>query len=68
MVSMVSRHESLQYAIEQELEAYDADAFVHIGDRFDDLLRYCTAFSGPDRDYAFVYGSGQSLSVPPVLW
>ncbi|WP_227779132.1 M24 family metallopeptidase [Haladaptatus pallidirubidus] len=65
---MVSRYESLQNAIEQELEAYDADAFVHIGDRFDDLLRYCTHFSGPDRDYAFVYGSGQSVLCAPRLF
>jgi Xaa-Pro aminopeptidase len=68
MVSMVSQHQSLQKAIEQELEAYDADAFVHIGDRFDDLLRYCTHFSGPDRDYAFVYGSGQSVLCAPRLF
>lgn len=65
---MVSQHESLQKAIEHELEAYDADAFVHIGDRFDDLLRYCTHFSGPDRDYAFVYGSGQSILCAPRLF
>lgn len=68
MVSMVSRHKSLQEALEHELEAYDADAFVHIGDRFDNLLRYCTHFSGPDRDYAFVYGSGQSVLCAPRLF
>ncbi|MWV63431.1 M24 family metallopeptidase [Halorubrum sp. JWXQ-INN 858] len=32
----------------------DADAFVAVGDRFDDDLRYLTRFSGPDRDFALV--------------
>ncbi|WP_049906723.1 M24 family metallopeptidase [Halorubrum aidingense] len=32
----------------------DADAFVAVGDRFDDDLRYLTRFSGPDRAYALV--------------
>lgn len=32
----------------------DADAFVTVGDRFDDDLRYLTRFSGPDRAYALV--------------
>ena len=68
MVNMISRHESLQNAIESELDAYDADAFVHIGDRFDDLLRYCTQFSGPDREYAFVYVSGRSVLCAPRLF
>lgn len=34
--------------------AGDADAFVAVGDRFDDDLRYLTRFSGPDRAYALV--------------
>lgn len=33
----------------------DAAAFVHVGDRTDDDLRYLTRFDGPDRHYAFVY-------------
>jgi Xaa-Pro aminopeptidase len=37
-----------------ELEQRDAEAFVHVGDRFDDTLRYLTRFSGPDRPYAVV--------------
>jgi len=36
------------------VEAADADAFVAVGDRFDDDLRYLTRFSGPDRPYALV--------------
>ena len=31
-----------------------ADAFVAVGDRFDDGLRYLTRFAGPDRAYALV--------------
>ncbi|WP_123619876.1 Xaa-Pro peptidase family protein [Halorubrum sp. CSM-61] len=31
-----------------------ADAFVAVGDRFDDDLRYLTRFAGPDRAYALV--------------
>lgn len=40
--------------IAAELEERDAEAFVHVGDRFDDDLRYLTRFSGPDRPYAVV--------------
>ncbi|WP_424014009.1 M24 family metallopeptidase [Halorubrum xinjiangense] len=32
----------------------DAAAFVAVGDRFNDDLRYLTRFSGPDRPYALV--------------
>ena len=32
----------------------DHAAFVHVGDRADDDLRYLTRFRGPDRQYAFV--------------
>ena len=32
----------------------DADAFVAVGDRFDDDLRYLTRFAGPDRAAALV--------------
>ncbi|MFC4447491.1 M24 family metallopeptidase [Halorussus aquaticus] len=46
----------------------EADAFVHVGDRFDDLLRYLTRFSGPDRDYAFVYTEGQAALCAPRLF
>ena len=36
------------------VESADADAFVAVGDHFDDDLRYLTRFSGPDRDFAVV--------------
>jgi Xaa-Pro aminopeptidase len=38
--------------IAEAIEAAEADAFVAVGDRFDDDLRYLTRFSGPDRAYA----------------
>ena len=38
----------------EAVRAADADAFVAVGDRFDDDLRYLTRFSGPDRAYALV--------------
>lgn len=41
--------------LDDALAESDAAAFVHVGDRFDDDVRYLTRFSGPDRDYAFVY-------------
>ncbi|MFD1570034.1 M24 family metallopeptidase [Halorubrum laminariae] len=40
--------------IAEAVAAADADAFVAVGDRFDDDLRYLTRFSGPDRAYALV--------------
>jgi Xaa-Pro aminopeptidase len=50
------------------LAASDADAFVHVGDRFDDALRYLTGFSGPDRAYAFVYADGEATLCAPALF
>ncbi len=50
------------------LAARDADAFVHVGDRFDDDLRYLTRFSGPDRQYAFVYREDEALLTAPSLF
>lgn len=41
-------------AIAAELADRDAEAFVHVGDRFDDDLRYLTRFSGSDRPYPVV--------------
>ncbi|WP_266075528.1 M24 family metallopeptidase [Haladaptatus caseinilyticus] len=52
----------------RELDRADADAFVHVGDRFDDQLRYLTDFSGPDRDYAFVHVAGRSILCAPRLF
>ena len=40
----------------------DAAAFVAVGDRFDDDLRYLTRFSGPDRAYATVIRPGRGAS------
>lgn len=51
-------------AIAAELDARDAKAFVHVGDRFDDTLRYLTRFSGPDRPYAFVHSEEPTLCAP----
>lgn len=54
--------------IEDTLEETGADSFVHIGDRFDDLLRYLTRFDGPDRPYAFVYVDGEAILCAPALF
>ena len=40
--------------IVEAVRAADADAFVAVGDRSDDGLRYLTRFGGPDRPYALV--------------
>ena len=40
--------------IVEAVRATDADAFVAVGDRSDDGLRYLTRFGGPDRPYALV--------------
>ncbi|MFC7324725.1 M24 family metallopeptidase [Halorubrum rutilum] len=40
--------------IAEAVAAADADAFVAVGDRFDDDVRYLTRFSGPDRASALV--------------
>ena len=45
-----------------------ADAFVHVGDRFDDRMLYLTRFHGPDRDFAFVYADGTATLCPPSLF
>ena len=54
--------------LEDALEATDADAFVHVGDRFDDLLHYLTRFDGPDRPYAFGYVDGEAVLCAPALF
>lgn len=38
----------------EAVRASGAGAFVAVGDRFDDDLRYLTRFAGPDRPYALV--------------
>jgi Xaa-Pro aminopeptidase len=45
-----------------------AVGFVHIGDRFDDDLRYLTRFDGPDRRYAFVHVDGEPHLLAPALF
>ncbi|WP_418284343.1 M24 family metallopeptidase [Halorubrum sp. DTA46] len=50
----------------------EADAFVAIGDGFDDDIRYLTRFSGPDRAYALVVvpastGAGEETGPRAVL-
>lgn len=54
-------------ALDRELESRGAEAFVHVGDRFDDDLRYLTGFSGPDREYAFVYDGEAFLCAPRLF-
>ncbi|WP_224270229.1 M24 family metallopeptidase [Haloprofundus salinisoli] len=58
--------------LKRALAEADADAFVHVGDRFDDDMRYLTRFSGPDRDYAFVFvgdagGDTATLCAPALF-
>ncbi|MGM0590351.1 MAG: hypothetical protein ACQETI_01765, partial [Halobacteriota archaeon] len=49
-------------ALDAALNAGDAVAFAHVGDRFDDDLRYLTRFSAPDHEYAFVYVPGSGVT------
>lgn len=46
----------------------DAVAFVHVGDRFDDDLRYLTRFGGPDRDFALVVTPDRAVLCAPSLF
>ncbi|GAA0723373.1 Xaa-Pro aminopeptidase [Halorubrum trapanicum] len=46
----------------EAVRAADAAAFVAVGDRFDDDLRYLTRFSGPDRPYALVVVPGNGAT------
>lgn len=50
------------------VEEADAAGFVHVGDRFDDDLRYLTRFAGPDRDYALVVTPGRAVLCCPALF
>ncbi|WP_435145168.1 M24 family metallopeptidase [Halobaculum sp. P14] len=50
------------------LRRRNAAAFVHVGDRFDDDMRYLTRFGGPDRPYAFVYCNGTATLCAPTLF
>jgi len=53
--------------IVEAVDAADAVAFVAVGDRFDDDLRYLTRFSGPDRAYALVVVPGADAADRAVL-
>ncbi|RDI71509.1 M24 family metallopeptidase [Halopelagius longus] len=55
-------------ALDRALSDADAAAFVHVGDRFDDDMRYLTRFSGPDREYAFVYTPDGGVLCAPSLF
>lgn len=52
-------------AIDSELDRHEADAYVHVGDCFDEMLYYLTRFRGPDREYAFVYVDGSAVLCAP---
>lgn len=45
-----------------------ACAFVHVGNRFDDDLRYLTRFGGPDREYALVVVPDRAVLCAPALF
>jgi Xaa-Pro aminopeptidase len=49
-----------------ELADSDAVAVVHVGDRFDDDLRYLTRFAGPDRHYGFVATGEERFLLAPA--
>jgi len=54
--------------LEDILSNHNAGAYLHIGDRYDDNLRYLTRFNGPDSDYAFIYIDGDSILCSPRLY
>lgn len=51
-----------------ELARQNVTGFIHIGDRFDDDMRYLTRFTGPDRPYAFVFADGTATLCAPTLF
>lgn len=53
--------------IDSELTARNAAAFVHVGDRFDDDIRYLTRFQGPDRPYGVCF-LDEPVCFPPALF
>ncbi len=55
---LMAHHErpSTSYGfLDEELQRREADAYVHIGNRFDEDLRYLTRYLGSDNPYAFIY-------------
>jgi Xaa-Pro aminopeptidase len=55
-------------AVSDALADRDALAFVHVGDRFDDDLRYLTRFAGPDRHYGVVVTEDDQFLLAPALF
>ncbi len=54
--------------IAEAVAGADAAAFVAVGDRFDDDLRYLSRFGGPDRDYAVVVTAERAALTAPGLF
>ncbi|MFB6234582.1 MAG: M24 family metallopeptidase [Halopenitus sp.] len=54
--------------VAEALASADADAFVAVGDRFDDDLRYLTRFGGPDRDFTVVVTADRAVLCAPALF
>jgi Xaa-Pro aminopeptidase len=58
-----------EYApLQTVLAERDAVALVHVGDCFDDDLRYLTRFSGPDRHYGVVVTADDQFLLAPALF
>jgi len=55
-------------AVADAIDAAGADAFVHVGDRFDDDMRYLARFGGPDRAWALVVAEGRAVLCAPALF
>ncbi len=55
-------------ALREAISDRDAGAVVHVGDRFDDDLRYLTRFLGPDRAYAVVVTPETAVCCAPRLF
>jgi Xaa-Pro aminopeptidase len=53
-------------AVASALDAADAAAFVHVGDRTDATLRYLAGFDGPVTAFAYVYVDHPVVCVPPA--
>lgn len=65
---MVSAPDTRYSFLAHEVADRDAAGFVCVGDRSDPDLRYLTRFSGPDRDYAFVFVDGSPILCAPATY
>ncbi|WP_435117221.1 M24 family metallopeptidase [Halolamina sp. C58] len=54
--------------IAEAVTEQDAAAFVAVGDRFDDDVRYLSRFGGPDRAYAVVVTPDRAVLTAPALF